>query len=581
MTASEGSLAERGRKPVEISSPAVPARPGLSITDFLTDGSLAALCRQLTELSGVEVQLRDPAGRLIASPDGLGRWQVQIDGIDLASLPEGSISFPVAVEGEAIGHLILSPGKPKLVKEPRKNLERVVSLLALTSAELCEHELELRHRIKELSALFKLSSLLAKAQDLSRVLDVALDSALDVLGLDAGSIMLLREDADGIASDASEADLKLQTARRLSKSWLELPASLSKDRIFDKLALAGEVVVSEDLATDPRVQIPDKAAEEGLTSAIHAGLVFQNRPLGVVRLYSRSPRRFSESDRRLLGSIAQQSAVAIEQARLLRLQEEESRIQRQVQLAADVQRRMLPTKVPTVPSLDIAARAVPSFELGGDFYDFIELNGHLGVAIGDVVGKGVAAALLMSAVRASLRAHAEEVYDLDVIVSKVNASMCRDTLDNEFATLWYGVIDPNSLRLTYCSAGHEPAMIVRVPQHRPPSSADIDELSIGGMVLGVDRSQRYQRAIFDLKPGDVFIAYTDGLTDAASFSGAKFGKKRLRAAILDILAKEPNATASRFLDLLHWEVRRFTGLAPRIDDETIVVIRVTDRNAIR
>ena len=547
----------------------------LSITDFLTDGSLVSLCAEVSNLTGVEVQLRDAQGRRILRQDQAGQaaWSVVDE-----PLPEdpGVRSFPLRVGGERIGSIVVGSGTPALARDPRGSLERVLAFLAGTSAELCEHELEVRHKVKELSALFRLTSLLAQASGMQRVLEVALDAALDVLELDAGSIMLLKEDADGVVSQGTEEDLSLSTSRSLSKGWLDLPSPLSKDRLFDKVALSGEVVVSEDLQNDPRVNIPDRAAEEGLVSAMHAGIIFQNRPLGVIRLYSRRRRTFGDFDRRLLRSIAQQAAIAIEQARLLRLREEERRIQRQLELAADVQRRMLPARVPQIPPLDLAARYVPSFELGGDFYDFIELHGHLGLVVGDVVGKGIAAALLMAAVRASLRAHAQEVYDLDAVVSRVNQALCRDTLDNEFATLWYGVLDPTTLRLTYCNAGHDPPMVIRVPRHRPPSPADMDELSVGGMVVGIDRSQRYQRAVYDLQPRDVLIAYTDGVTDATNFNREKFGKKRLRAAVLAILAAEPTAPAARILDLLHWEVRRFTGLSNRADDETLVVLRVRE-----
>src|SRR6185295_6677226 len=155
------------------------------------------------------------------------------------------------------------------------------------------------------------------------------------------------------------------------RDWLECPLPLSKNRLFDRMALDGQVIVAEDLQTDDRILIPERAAAEGLGAALHAGLVFQNRPIGVIRLYSRRPRRFSDSDRRLLRSIAAQAAVAVEQARLLRVEREEQRVQRQIQLAADVQRRMLPDKPPDYPGLDLAARYLPSFELGGDFYDFV------------------------------------------------------------------------------------------------------------------------------------------------------------------------------------------------------------------
>src|SRR5690606_34432825 len=246
-------------------------------------------------------------------------------------------------------------------------------------------------------------------------------------------------------------------------------------------------------------------------AAAHAGLVFQDKALGVIRLYARHPRDFSEADKRLLKSIAYQAAVAVEQARLLKMQERDARIQRQVQLAADVQRRMMPRRLPQFARLDVAARYVPSFELGGDFYDFIELDRNLGIAIGDVVGKGIAAALMMSGLRSSLRAHVQDVYHIDDVLSRVNAALCRDTLDNEFATLWYGVIDTEGLRLTYCSGGHEPPLIVRATPGRAPTEADIDCLSVGGMAVGIDPTERYQRGTYDLRPGDVFLAYTDGV----------------------------------------------------------------------
>jgi len=235
---------------------------------------------------------------------------------------------------------------------------------------------------------------------------------------------------------------------------------------------------------------------------------------------------------------------------------------------------MLPEHMPSYPGVDVAARYLPSFELGGDFYDFVELNGHLGVVVGDVVGKGIAAALLMSAARAALRAHVQEIYDLDEVVSRVNRQLCRDTRDNEFVSLWYGVIDPNKRQLTYCSAGHEPTIVVHMPRSGGPSPADISELNVGGMVVGIEPEQRYQRAVFELRTGDVIVAYTDGLVDATNFNRERFGKKRLRTTILKALNTDPQISASQLVEAIHWEIRQFAGLAPRPDDSTLVVLRI-------
>lgn len=547
-----------------------------SITDFLTDGSLAALCSELSRLLGVPIELHDAVGRAIVRR-GDSSWAVTPSRLDSAGAVQ---RVPLMLAGLELGAIVVGSGEPRLANDARERLERALSLLCQTTGEIIQHEVELRHRIKEIAALSHMSSLLVRAAGPERVLNVALDSSLDVLGLDAGSIVLFKEDPEG-AFTTLEEDVLLQASRGLSKEWLEYPHPLSKDRVFDRLASEGTIVVSEDIATDPRINIRDKATEEGLGAAIHAGLVFKNRSLGVMRLYSRTPRVFDEWEQRLLASLASQVAVALEQSRLLKFEREEQRVQRQLQLAADVQQRMLPKGIPSIPTLDVAAKYVPSFELGGDFYDFIDLSGHLGIAIGDVVGKGIAAALLMASVRASLRAHAREIYDLDEIVARVNQALCRDMRDNEFASLWYGVIDPARLRLTYCSAGHEPPLIVRVPRHRAPSNADVDELTVGGMVVGIDPSQRYQRAVFDLKPRDVLVAYTDGISDAVNFEGQRFGKNRVRRAILAALAESPEATAQAIVERILWEVRQFAGLTPRNDDRTLVVLRVPDQPGTR
>jgi sigma-B regulation protein RsbU (phosphoserine phosphatase) len=550
-----------------------------SITEFLTDGSLAAFCSELARFSGLPIELHDDQGRRIVRriAEGGPGWALAKAEV---SEDEGSTRVPLMLGGREIGALVLGAGE--LPEEAAGNEDRrtqliaTLKLLAQTATDICQHEAELRHALREVGALSRMASLLVRAAGPERVLEVVLELAMDVLGMDAGSVVLFRTDDDGPASSELEEDLLLKASKNLSKEWLESNLPLSKDRLFDKLAAQGRLVVVEDIANDDRVLIPDRAANEGLGSALHAGLMFKNRPLGVVRLYARTPRRFEENEKRLLASLAHQAAVALEQSRLMKFEQEEARIQRQLQLAADVQRRMLPRGTPTNPRLDFAARYVPSFELGGDFYDFVELHGHVGVVVGDVVGKGIAAALFMAAVRASLRAHAQQVYDLDEVVARVNQALCRDTADNEFASLWYGVIDPAKLRLTYCSAGHEPTIIVRVPKHRPPTHADIDELTVGGMVVGIDPSQRYQRAVFDMQARDVLVAYTDGVTDAINFDGQRFGRKRIKESILRVLTENPQATAAEIVERLLWEIRQFAGLSPRQDDRSLVVVRVLE-----
>jgi sigma-B regulation protein RsbU (phosphoserine phosphatase) len=557
----------------------------LSIHAFLTDGSLSRLCRELSGLTGLVVQLRDEAGRLIVPDDSAepgangvaAAWRV-LDLDESGDPPEGSETIPLEIEGQVIATLVMGPGQtvegPGNPDATRAGTRAALELLAATGSELCRDVLDLRHRVKELSVLYRLSALLVARTPVDTMLGAALDAALTALELDAGSIVLLPEDADGVAVSNDEADLVVKASSHLSNEWLHSPMPLSRGRLFDRITLNGEVLVVDDLLEDQRVMQPERCEAEGIRSFISAPMIVHERPIGLIRLYSRSLRRFSPTEVRLLRSIGEQAATAVHQARLLVTQKHERRMERQLRLASAVQHRMLPREVPSFPGIDVAARSLPSYELAGDFYDLFEVGGALGVVVGDVVGKGVAAALLMSAVRASLRAHVENVYDLDDVLGRVNRAMCADTLDNEFATLWYGVLDPGTHRLTYTSAGHDPPFVVRRSPDRPASHDDVHPLAVGGLVLGIDPAQAYPKFVHDLRPGDVLIALTDGVADARNFENEKFGWNRIVESVLATINEKPDASAGHILEQVFWTVRQFVGLRRQVDDETLVVLRI-------
>jgi sigma-B regulation protein RsbU (phosphoserine phosphatase) len=535
-----------------------------SILSFMTDGSLPRLCERLSVLSGRRVTLHDADGSVVRSREGEPPFERS------PWSPEGAETVVPLVAGEReIGSLRTPAGAGEEVRS-------ALRLLAGTVGEVCESVLELRHRVQEMGALHRLTAHLARATAVEEVLSIALDSALSVLELDAGSIVLFSEDGE---PDEDERGVELKTSRGLSAEWLADPRPLSVGREFDRRARSGEIVVVEDLRADPRVLEPSRVVRESLVGFVTCAMLVQDRPIGAIRLYSRGPRLLDRAEQRLVRSFAQQAGLAVEQARLLDLQAEDRKLQRQLALAADVQRRMLPSAMPKIAPFDVAARCVPSSELGGDFYDAFPVGKkdapHLGLVIGDVVGKGMAAALLMASVRSSLRAFADEVYDIDEIVGRTNRALARDTLESEFVTLWYGVVDPARRHLTYCAAGHEPPLLVRVPGHRAPTTADVDELSTGGMVIGIDPSQRYQRGHFDLTPGDVLVCYTDGITDVRDFEERRFGKRRLIEAVLSTLGETPGATAGQVLEGVFWRIRQFAGLRGRPDDQTLLVVRVS------
>lgn len=600
-----GTLANIGLREAleDLGTGAIPhVGPAQAVTmrDFVTDGSVAALCDELSRLSGSPIWLRDRGGQAIipewSEPDGPGHagepWSLvdeprararafAICGLNDDHTAE-IVALPLRIRAGLLGAIVVAirheepppPIQPPGTADAGRSatLRRALTLLAASVSEICEAQSALSKRVRELDSLYRLSSLLSATSDPDELLQHALDLCMEVLEVDAGSIALAGE-----ADEDGEHSIRIRASWGLSERWVNTPAPLSQDGTLRKAALRGDVVAIEDLRTDPRIVDHQRVLDEGLVSLLTTGLMDQGKPIGLVRLYTRKPRVFTMAEGELLRAIADHAASAITTARLRRLRAHDERLNRQVRLAASVQRRMLPRSVPNMPPFEVAAHYAPSLELGGDFYDFLELGGHLGVLIGDVAGKGVPAALLMASVRASVRAFAQDIYHLDEVLERTNAALARDTLDHEFATVWYGVADPQTLRLTYCSAGHDWPLLVRMPRDRAVEEHDVSRLTADGMALGIDPTQTYPKGTFQLAPGDVLVTFTDGLHDATNFEGRRFGGTRIKRTLLDILRAEPNASASRIIDHILMALRQHAGLSGRNDDITLIVMRVHER----
>jgi sigma-B regulation protein RsbU (phosphoserine phosphatase) len=170
----------------------------------------------------------------------------------------------------------------------------------------------------------------------------------------------------------------------------------------------------------------------------------------------------------------------------------------------------------------------------------------------------------MASLRSALRVYAKFTYDIDHIMAMLNKHVCAETKIGEFTTLFYGVLSPDGRRLTYCNAGHEPPMLLRNGQIQP--------LGTGGMVLGIDETARFERELVSLQPGDVVLLYTDGAAEALNFSDEQYGRPRLGESLIRYADQPAQLIAQNIL----WDIRRFRGLADRIDDVTLVVLKIKD-----
>jgi serine phosphatase RsbU (regulator of sigma subunit) len=277
---------------------------------------------------------------------------------------------------------------------------------------------------------------------------------------------------------------------------------------------------------------------------------------------------FTAAETQLLGSAAGVFALLIENARLNERALEQEKVRRDLALAAEVQRRLLPAEPPKCTGATFAAFTLPARTVGGDYYDFLELaDGRIGIAVADIAGKGIAAALLMSAVHASLRVMAAE-RDLPAaqLAAQMNRFLHRSTRTNSYATFFYAQLDLPSRRLRYVNAGHNPPYLVR----RVESGVEITELSVGGTVLGLFPDVEYEEGDIELRPGDLLVAFTDGVTEARSPGGEELGEERLQEFLRGAVEASTEEIASTLAD----RIRAWIAGAEQHDDVTFVIAAV-------
>ncbi len=416
-------------------------------------------------------------------------------------------------------------------------------------------------KIRLSDQIYQISTLVAGNFELQEVLDRLAEAAVLVTNTTACSIRLL---------DDKSGDLTMRATYGLSEEYRN-KGPVTMDEPVVKEAFTGKAVVLDDMRVDPRVRYPEATVKEGLISQLTVAIRFKNKPLGVLRLYSPEPNRFNRQAIRVARLVATQCAIAITNARLYAQALEGAKMKQQMDLAAVIQRRMIPDTSPCMCGLDLAAIYKPCHEIGGDLYDFFAVGENsIVVAIADVIGKGVPAAMMMSMFRGAMRAYADGGYgrhSMQEIIEKLNNVACRECRNGEFITLYLARIDTDQNTITYCNCGHEPGLLIR-------REGDILNLDKGGLVLGLMDKVSHEIETVPFRNEDCLLLYTDGLIDAVNFERQMWGKERL----MEVLYQCRGNSASQLVHTLLGYRRRFIGLASQVDDTSILAIRRTTEN---
>jgi serine phosphatase RsbU (regulator of sigma subunit) len=337
------------------------------------------------------------------------------------------------------------------------------------------------------------------------------------------------------------------------------------DPILAYLASVSGVVEIEKLDLDSPALRAMKAADVKLV----VPLVSQGELIGLLNLGPRlSQQEYSADDRKLLSDLATQTAPAVRVAQLVRQQQQEAqereRIEQELRVARLIQQTLLPKTLPELPGYDVAAYYQPAREVGGDFYDFVDLeDGRLGLVVGDVTDKGVPAALVMATTRTMLRAAAQRLFSPGEVLQRVNDVLVADIPPNMFVTCLYAVLDPQSGRIVYANAGHD------LPyRRRAGRSEGAEELRATGMPLGLMPGMGYEEKEIELAKGESVLFYSDGLVEAHDERREMFGFPRLQG-----LVGTHRSGGSSLIGFLLSELTRFTGEDwEQEDDITLVTL---------
>jgi len=412
---------------------------------------------------------------------------------------------------------------------------------------------------QELQMLLAISKALNSSLVLQDVLNLVMDAVIQVTHAEHGFLMLFNE----------RDQLEFKVARNMNKESLDEAEFRISRSIVNQVAVSGEPFISGNILQDDQFKSQQSVLDLQLKTVMCVPLKIitqrESRVIGVIYVHhTMITPNFSPRTLDLLDYMASHAAIAIENAKLLEMTRVKERMQRELEIAYNIQTSLLPQTFPEIPGLDIFARSSPAAEVGGDFYNFVTLTEHrIGIAIGDVIGKSIPAALYMSSTYSILETLLTVTKDLPPrdVISTINNILCHQrTKGSNFVTFIYGILDLAQMTFTFSNAGHNYPILVR--------KGSCQELLCTGTALGMFDEDLYENYQTTLEPGDAIILYTDGIVEAMDASRTMFGYDRLIETISQMRAKSAREMGLAILN----KVTMHFNDQPQFDDITLLCL---------
>jgi len=403
--------------------------------------------------------------------------------------------------------------------------------------------------------LYRLSQTFNASLDLDEVLDRVMDEVITATKAERGFVTL----------SELEGGLVFRSARGMDHRTINEPQFQISRGVVEEVAQNGIAVLTNDAQLDERFSQRQSVMSLGLRSILCAPLKLKDRILGVIYVDNRFRAGiFTKTDLELLSAIASSAAIAIENARLYQVAIEKGRMERELQMAFQVQSSLIPKENPHFPNWEFAAYWQPAREVAGDYFDFIQKeNGKLGLVIADVTDKGMPAALFMALTRSIVRASFNQSKSPASAIKMANRLICTDSTSDMPVTLFLCQFDPVQEEIIYVNAGHNP------PLHFHCDLDKFSELKRTGMALGVESQTKYSQNIQVVNTGDFIVFYTDGVIDATTPENEEFGQERF----LQILHKHRSDPPGKMISAVKESIKDFISSNAPYDDITMVIVR--------
>jgi len=412
----------------------------------------------------------------------------------------------------------------------------------------------------------KISGAITSLMDLGQILKRLTQTFVNDMFINTSSVMLLSPDG---------TTYKVYMADGENHKEVEDVVIKRDDPIVEIIETGKKVITKYDMLEDPKYREVSKQCVdrfESLYSSLMVPLVYQNKVIGLMNLGDKKSGKFyNREDIDLLHALSNQGAVAIENARLFQENLEKQRMEEELAIGRELQMSMLPATCPEIENFDLAAFSVPAREVGGDFYDFIEISANkLGVVVGDVTGKSVSGALVMSASRSVFRMLGEDNLKVSESMIAANRRTKKDIKSGMFVALLYAILNAENRSISLCSAGQTQPILLSAETGK----ASMVEIVGDTFPLGILDEVTYEETKMQLNSGDQVVFYTDGIVEAMNEEDEMFGFERLLAIIENSTSLSAESLLNKILD----DVREFCGSAEQHDDLTVIVIKAAENN---